>query len=439
VGAGGVISSMTPGTNYTVTTNNGSCSSTASSSFSINAQFAVPSTPTIATVAANCSAAGTATISNYVGTQTYTFTPSGPIVGAGGLISSMTPGTNYTVTTNNGSCSSTASTSFYISEAISFQLNAAVIQPTCGKNNGCISFSTFPTGTYFYTWSSPLNWTSSSVCDLSPGIYGISIMNSDGCLIDTTIILSAEPFNVLETINPASCEASNGSISLVISNGAAPYNYNWSNGANSTNILENVVSGNYQVTIVDQDGCSVTENYFVPKINSFNFEIFPPYSTVVQGESIQLTAIGGTSYIWSPSESLSCSDCSNPIAAPTENTTYTIVAENSDGCIDTNYIILSVNEDNFFYVPNAFTPDGNEFNNVFIPFVSNSFDSQSYTFFIFNRWGEIIFESRDISKGWDGTYNGRLQQNGLYTWKISCKSKDLDEINEYHGHVLLLR
>ena len=94
VGAGGVISSMTPGTSYDVVADNGSCSSGAAT-FSVDPQLTVPADPIVSTGAATCTADGTATIDNYDGTLTYTFTPAGPTVGAGGVISSMTPGTSY--------------------------------------------------------------------------------------------------------------------------------------------------------------------------------------------------------------------------------------------------------------------------------------------------------------------------------------------------------
>ncbi|MCE2712824.1 MAG: hypothetical protein LW688_09825, partial [Cryomorphaceae bacterium] len=113
-GASGLISGMTPGTSYTVTASNGLCTSSASPSFSIAAQLTVPAIPSITTAAATCASDGTATISNYSGSLTYTFSPAGPSAGASGVISGMTPGTSYTVTASNGSCSSTASTSFSI-------------------------------------------------------------------------------------------------------------------------------------------------------------------------------------------------------------------------------------------------------------------------------------------------------------------------------------
>ena len=112
VGAGGAISGMTVGTSYTVTAANADCTSAASASFSNLAQLSVPAVPTITSVAPTCAADGTSTISNYDGTLTYVFTPAGPTVGAGGVISGMTVGTSYTVIGDNGSCQSTASASF---------------------------------------------------------------------------------------------------------------------------------------------------------------------------------------------------------------------------------------------------------------------------------------------------------------------------------------
>ena len=112
VGAGGLISGMVAGTSYTVTSGNATCTSVASASFSNAAQLPTPAVPTISSTAATCAAAGTSTITNYLAANTYTFSPSGPTVGAGGLISGMVAGTSYTVTSGNATCTSVASASF---------------------------------------------------------------------------------------------------------------------------------------------------------------------------------------------------------------------------------------------------------------------------------------------------------------------------------------
>ncbi len=387
-------------------------------------------------VTCNGGSDGSATVVASGGTTfTYAWSPSG---GTNATASGLSAG-NYACTITN-QCGNATTQTFIITETVSYQLNATVIQPTCNNNNGCIYFDPSPAGTYFYDWPFPTIMIVDSICDLAPGSYDITINSANGCPIDTTIVLfESAIFNVVETITPATCDALDGSISLSTLGGAAPFTYNWSLGGNTTNILTNLATGNYSVAVTDLNGCTVTENYLVTQINTLDFDVFPAFSTIIQGESVQLNATGAASYTWSPASSLNCNDCPNPIAAPSENTIYTIVGESSEGCLDTTYATVTIQEDNFLYVPNTFTPDGDEFNNVFIPCVSDSFDPQSYTLFIFNRWGELIFESNDINIGWNGTYNGKLQQDGIYTWKILVKAKDIANIKEYHGHVLLMR
>lgn len=133
VNASGVISGMTVGTNYVVAASNGSCSSSDSSSFTINAMLAVPATPTITSVAATCLVAGSSSISNYNTTFTYTFNPAGPTVGAGGVITGMTIGSPYTVTSFNGTCTSSASVPFSNANVL-----ATPVAPTLSVVNSLI-------------------------------------------------------------------------------------------------------------------------------------------------------------------------------------------------------------------------------------------------------------------------------------------------------------
>ena len=107
-------------------------------------------------------------------------------------------------------------------------------------------------------------------------------------------------------------------------------------------------------------------------------------------------------------------------------------------CRDTTYRIVVVRDQLLFYVPNAFTPDGDQYNNVFLPIMTAGFSPASYEFYIYNRWGELVFESRDTETGWDGTYAGSLVQAGIYTWLIRFKDDDNDEKYEFSGHVNLM-
>ncbi|MEY4602709.1 MAG: hypothetical protein RIT43_1, partial [Bacteroidota bacterium] len=95
-----------------------------------------------------------------------------------------------------------------------------------------------------------------------------------------------------------------------------------------------------------------------------------------------------------------------------------------------------------YFVPNTFTPDNDEHNNLFKPIFTSGFDPYSYGLYIFNRWGELIFESHNTEYGWDGSYGEGLNfncQEGVYTWKIEFKLYENDDRAILHGHVNLLR
>ena len=100
-----------------------------------------------------------------------------------------------------------------------------------------------------------------------------------------------------------------------------------------------------------------------------------------------------------------------------------------------------ITEELIFYVPNTFTPDNDDFNESFQPIFTSGFDPYDYTLYIFNRWGELIFESNDANVGWNGKYGveGEFVQDGTYVWKIEFKTKRNDERKVVVGHVNLLR
>jgi gliding motility-associated-like protein len=118
----------------------------------------------------------------------------------------------------------------------------------------------------------------------------------------------------------------------------------------------------------------------------------------------------------------------------------TLIAINdSSGCSDTITKVIFVNQELIFYVPNTFTPDNNQNNEVFLPIFSSGYDPYGYSLYIFDRWGEILFESHNVKIGWDGTYGGKKVQDGTYIWKINIKKSDTDEHKEFIGHVTLLK
>ena len=114
----------------------------------------------------------------------------------------------------------------------------------------------------------------------------------------------------------------------------------------------------------------------------------------------------------------------------------------SNGCVsfpETITVALSLCPQEIIYIPNTFTPDGNEHNQYFLPVITSGVDLFNYKMTIYNRWGEIIWESLDPKSGWDGTYNNILCPDGSYTWVLEFKVIDTDEKKEYHGNLTIIR
>jgi gliding motility-associated-like protein len=125
---------------------------------------------------------------------------------------------------------------------------------------------------------------------------------------------------------------------------------------------------------------------------------------------------------------------------PNVNYTVTMIASNDYDCVDTAYLNIRIKDVLIYYVPNVFTPDGNAFNEIFKPIFTSGFDPYSYRLMIFNRWGELVFESYNSDVGWDGTYGGNgLVQDDVYVWKIIFNDSMDDEKHELYGHVTVLK
>ncbi len=116
-----------------------------------------------------------------------------------------------------------------------------------------------------------------------------------------------------------------------------------------------------------------------------------------------------------------------------------LVVENSYGCLDTSTLLMGVDEAIIFYVPNTFTPDGDGNNAMFTPSITSGIEVSNYDLLIFNRWGAVIFESKNPDVGWDGRYGGEIMQDGTYIWKLEFKAKASGKRIQKVGHVNILR
>lgn len=117
------------------------------------------------------------------------------------------------------------------------------------------------------------------------------------------------------------------------------------------------------------------------------------------------------------------------------NHTVMLIAENEFGCADTSYATVYVIPETTIYIPNAFTPNNNELNDVFVPVV---YDVNSYDFMIFDRWGQLIFRSTKMGEGWDGTRNGKLCPIDTYVYQLNYSDRQ-DISRVIRGHFTLIR
>jgi gliding motility-associated-like protein len=110
-----------------------------------------------------------------------------------------------------------------------------------------------------------------------------------------------------------------------------------------------------------------------------------------------------------------------------------------EGCINEICQTITFGEEFLLFVPNTFTPDGDEHNNVFKPVKPEGIVLTDYNLTIFDRWGEVIFESNNFDIGWDGTYRDHIVKEGTYVWRITVKLNDNSKNKIYTGHVTMLK
>ena len=164
------------------------------------------------------------------------------------------------------------------------------------------------------------------------------------------------------------------------------------------------------------------------------------------GEEIVLEAYASTPnavYTWSPADSLSCANCPAPVARPVVSTAYEIMAiDTVTGCSDVAQMRLVVRKDRNIYIPNAFSPNGDGLNDLFMIYGGLGVKGISQ-FKIYDRWGAEVHEAAgflpdDKQFAWDGVAQGRPMPKGVYVYWAEVEYLD-GEIVRYTGDVSLLR
>ena len=167
----------------------------------------------------------------------------------------------------------------------------------------------------------------------------------------------------------------------------------------------------------------------------------PPTATasnavLIQGESAQLNASGGTIYFWYPDNGLSCSSCSNPNITITQDQFYSVIVTDGNGCSDTAEVFVKVVEEtNTVYIPNSISPNNDGLNDEFKVTGKNINNVQTI---IYGRLGDVIFESNDMNAGWDGTYKEKNMSPLVFIYIIRVTFND-GEVKKYKGTITLVK
>ncbi|MCO6500827.1 MAG: SBBP repeat-containing protein [Vicingus serpentipes] len=332
--------------------------------------------------------------------------------------------------------------------------NAATHTIVGGSVNGCDSIVTLnftlknaTNGTDIqticnnYLWIDGNTYTSSN----NTATHTITAGATNGCDSIVTLNLTIIPCNPPQgnyTVSDSSICPGQCVDFTDLSSGATTWQWTFNGATPSTSTNQHPTdicfktTGNYTITQIvsntygaDTTTSTITVNAN-PIINAGNDP------TIKQGESTPLPTTGSTgTYRWIPSTGLDCSNCPNPIASPEETITYTVIVVDSNGCQATDKVTVIVNYQTVIYVPNIFSPNGDGNNDVL--YVRGK-GIRDFNFVVYDRWGEKVFETTDLNKGWNGVFRGEPMNKAVFVYYLQGTFVDGSEFNQ-KGDVTLIR
>ena len=297
---------------------------------------------------------------------------------------------------------------------------------------------------YTYLWST--GEITESIQVSSPSNYELTATSQEGCEVIETITLNENDISFDIQLSNADCNNENGQIIVEnIQGGLPPYSYSI-DGISYQLIsqFDNLPSGQYEVLVEDTEGCIQCQVINLDQASSIEVFGFNEEYEVNLGETVEIqiqTNILNPTISWNPSRFLSCDTCQTVTIQAFENVTYTLLVEDEDGCVSEVEIDVLVDQREEVYIPNAFSPNDDGFNDVFTIYGRQGIENVK-SFQIFDRWGALVFEENDqainLIKGWDGTFNGREVIQGVYVYRIVTERIDGQE-KVLNGDVLLIR
>ncbi|MBK7762801.1 MAG: gliding motility-associated C-terminal domain-containing protein [Bacteroidetes bacterium] len=400
-------------------------------------------------------------------------------------------GSSYTVTgTDANGCSNTASISITVNPL-------PVVTANANLSNICEGeFVIFiGSGASSYVWTSGVS-NGIPFSPLTTTTYTVTGTDANGCTGTSSVPVSVKPAPTVNAVASPSIVCF-GNPTTIDANGAVTYV--WTGGIIAGQPFVPTATTTYTVTGTDANGCTNTSSVTITVSNNVNVSISPNDPIICLGDSVQLFASGGASYLWSPNTNISQINMPNPYVFPTSSTTYTVIGTDATGCTGTSEVTIDVrvdpkltvtksgdaecnqhaiqlnvsgaetytwspasilsnansanpianinqtttfivtgmigtcviidsitvyaynNDETSIFIPNAFSPN-NDGNNDCLH-IRNLANFQNFYFGIYNRWGNLVFETDNPEICWDGFYKNEAAPVATYYYFLRGDTK----------------
>lgn len=258
---------------------------------------------------------------------------------------------------------------------------------------------------------------------------------------EVTITILSPPMELTMSPPIETCPGDSVNISVSVSGGFGDYYYIWPRTGDTTSTITVAPNETTTYQVIVRDDCQTFqirgETTVIVNAPEAQFQIVTDPIFIDVPVTFQNLTNNGISYEWFFGDGNTSSQTHpNNVFSPPGDYEITLVATDVNGCRDTIRKIITILDEHFLYVPNAFTPNTSEQNRTFKVSATNI---ETFEIIIFNRWGERVYESKDVEFEWDGTYNNQPARDGVYPWKIIYRSVNDDDDVELNGFVTILR
>lgn len=439
------FSGLAPGTYQVVVKDGAGCQSVIQTLVIAPFTSTLQATATATTVTCT-QPTGTATITATGGTPSYTYSLNGGTPQTSNVFPGLPAGTHKVLVKDAQGC--TFEVTFTVTQ-INSTLGGTVLitNASCGQaNGGVVIQATGGIAPYSYSLNSGTFVPSNTFGGLAVGSHRATIRDNAGCLFNINFAVS-QPIgnpNLVITNPPRLCKGDSANLRAASVTAGSDANLTltyWSDAAATVSLANpnKVLAGTYYIKATNSGGCVTVKPVVVTLHTPAATNVFATRFTACVGDTISLTASLGASYQWYRNDSLLTGATGIVYQATVSGLYKASVNDGTCASQTVNTIRLQFDfclPDTRVFVPTAFTPNRNGANDVLRPIFYHV--SRLAYFRVYNRWGQQVFETNVIGRGWDGTLNGTPQPAETYSWILECTGKN-GEVIKQSGRSLLIR